>query len=339
MSLPPELQAALDRVIASVPPADLARATRALSARYRTPEEDTGFVRSWLDAVAYAAYRLPATYTAARAVLEAVAERLHDWQPETLVDLGAGPGTASWAALEMWPSLRQLHLVERDEHMTALGIELARAAGHPALRDARRSTLDLADDSLELGADLSLVAYALGELAAPRRAAVLDRLWAGTSGVLVLIEPGTPSGFEVIRAARAHLIALGAGIAAPCPHTRECPMAHGDWCHFSRRLPRSRAHRLVKDVALGYEDEKFSYVAATRLPVAPAEARILRHPQVRPGHIRLELCARDRLKEVVVSKRERERFRLARHARWGDEFPDPAGGEGAPDAARPAEIP
>jgi ribosomal protein RSM22 (predicted rRNA methylase) len=94
-----------------------------------------------------------------------------------------------------------------------------------------------------------------------------------------------------------------------------------DWCHFAARLERSKLHRQLKSGELSYEDEKFSYVIASRAPVSPAAARVVRHPWITPGLIRLELCTADNMKSRTVRKREKELFRLARKARWGDEFP------------------
>jgi ribosomal protein RSM22 (predicted rRNA methylase) len=52
--------------------------------------------------------------------------------------------------------------------------------------------------------------------------------------------------------------------------------------------------------------------------VEPAAARIIRQPQPRSGHVRLELSARDGIRTAVVSKRDRDAYRRARKARWGD---------------------
>lgn len=49
----------------------------------------------------------------------------------------------------------------------------------------------------------------------------------------------------------------------------------------------------------------------------PIAARVTRHPQTRPGHIRLDLCTRTGIKHVIVTKKYREAFRRARDLRWG----------------------
>jgi ribosomal protein RSM22 (predicted rRNA methylase) len=320
MEIPASLREALDNAYERVKPSELAAATRELSLRYREPDALYPFLRSELDVLADGAYRLPATYAAARAVLTEVGDRLPEWPPASVLDLGAGPGTGSWAAIESWPSIVDVELVERDERMSGFGRQLMNEAGGEPLATARWRNEDILDFKSDRPRDLVILSYALGELAPARQRGVLESLWRDTQGVLAVIEPGTPAGFEVIRAARALLIELGAHVAAPCPHALECPMAGGNWCHFSRRLARSRAHRNAKDAAMGYEDEKFSYVAVTRMAVTPTQSRVLRHPQVRPGHIRLELCTPEGLKHRVVSKKDKQQFRAARHAAWGSAF-------------------
>jgi ribosomal protein RSM22 (predicted rRNA methylase) len=118
---------------------------------------------------------------------------------------------------------------------------------------------------------------------------------------------------------RGHLIGLGATILAPCPHDRPCPM-RDDWCHFAVRLPRSAAHRAAKGAKRGFEDEKFTYVVAVRAEDPDRGVpRVLRHPLVRPGHIRFRLCAQDGLQEVTVARSD-PGYRTARKLSWGDRF-------------------
>src|SRR5947209_1208031 len=106
--MPEDLRFALEQSLESVPSRDLAGAVRDLSERYRGHAADAAFppLRSDVEAAAYVAYRLPATYAAVSAVLREVHARQPDMEPTSLLDVGAGPGTAAWAAADVWPSLR-----------------------------------------------------------------------------------------------------------------------------------------------------------------------------------------------------------------------------------------
>ena len=91
----------------------------------------------------------------------------------------------------------------------------------------------------------------LGELEAAMRLPVAEKLWNACEQMLVLIEPGTPQGFANLRAVRAHLAALGAYVAAPCPAGSEtCPMTGENWCHFAVRVQRTRLHKALKGGAV-----------------------------------------------------------------------------------------
>jgi ribosomal protein RSM22 (predicted rRNA methylase) len=133
--------------------------------------------------------------------------------------------------------------------------------------------------------DLTVMSYVTGELAPSSIEPLIEKAWRSARHFLVIIEPGTPAGFERIRAIRSQLISLGGHVVAPCPHGNACPMAGGDWCHFSVRLDRSSFHRQCKDGELTYEDEKYSYVIFSKEPHAPSGPRILRPRHRHTGHI------------------------------------------------------
>lgn len=320
MQLPIDLGLAIEEETARWSEKDLARAVEALSKRYRSGRTAgrTGFLHSEQDVAAYAAFRMPATFAAVHAALVQTAERLPGWQPRRLLDVGAGLAAATWAAVNVFAGLEEATLLERDPDMIALGKRLAQRAHHPVLPQATWIPTDLTGPWESSPHDLVVVAYVLGELPSHHGAELVKRLWELTSGTLVLVEPGTPAGYRRIIEARDFLLAQGAHVVAPCPHRSECPMAHDDWCHFSQRVERSRRHRVVKKGELSYEDEKFSYVSVSRMEGTALSARVVRHPQVRKGHIGLSLCTADgRHETVTVTKKDREAFRRARDARWG----------------------
>jgi ribosomal protein RSM22 (predicted rRNA methylase) len=95
-------------------------------------------------------------------------------------------------------------------------------------------------------------------------------------------------------------------------------MPADDWCHFAQRITRTRLQRTVKAASLSYEDEKFSYVALSRTEGSPITGRVLRHPQKRGGHIYLQLCTPEGLKQTIVTRSQRDAFREAHDLRWGE---------------------
>ncbi|MGW4060170.1 small ribosomal subunit Rsm22 family protein [Amycolatopsis sp. NPDC004747] len=322
--LPDDLSSALDAELARHPVARLTQSVDRLSTRYRRGDAAASpILGSEADVAAYAGYRMPATYAAVRAVLAEAALRAPDFAPRTQIDVGGGTGAAVWAAAGVWPSLAECAVLEQVAGAIGLGKRLAAGSDLAAVRGAewRRGFVDPAAPSPE--ADLVTLSYVLGELPDPTRDGVV-RWLAAKAGTVALVEPGTPAGYERIRAARAQLVELGLHVVAPCPHDAACPIVPGeDWCHFAARLPRSGLHRKLKAGTLGFEDEKFSYVVASRTPPRRADARIIRHPKKHKGWVALDLCtASEGLQPAVaVSKKQGPRYRAARDAEWGDGWP------------------
>ncbi|PZG91576.1 rRNA methyltransferase, partial [Streptomyces sp. NTH33] len=266
------LRAALSGLLDGLPPRQAAGAVERLIANYRgnTPT-DTPVLRDRADVVAYAAYRMPATFEAVRSALEAFADAAPGWVPGSHVDVGGGTGAATWAVAATWDGMRPVTVLDWAEPALALGREIAETA--PALRDARWQRARIGTALTLDPADLVTVSYVLGELTDADRAAVVTAA-ADAAQAVVVVEPGTPDGYARVVEARDRLIAAGFHVAAPCPHSAACPIVPGtDWCHFSARVSRSSLHRQVKGGSLAYEDEKFSYVAAARFPVTPAPSR------------------------------------------------------------------
>lgn len=325
MELPSPLRIAIDQALEGASITKLAAATQALSQRYRGEVRDGRMhLSDTLAAQSYIATRMPATFAAIHAGLTAAAQRLPDFSPATMLDIGAGPGTVLWAAQSVWPNLEAATLVEASASIRAMGQKLAAANALQAIdwRDAdiRRGAINAAP------ADLVTLAYVLDELEPAERSKLVDALWNATHGVLAIVEPGTTAGWRRILDARAQLIAAGAHIIAPCPHALACPIAEPDWCHFSARVARSRIHRLAKGGEVPWEDEKFAYLIASRTPAAISStdvspSRVLSPPLTAKGRVELKLCQPDgAAAHRLVTRREGETFKRARRADWGDTF-------------------
>ncbi|MFD7293135.1 small ribosomal subunit Rsm22 family protein [Streptomyces sp. NPDC059897] len=316
------LRTALAGLVDGLPPTQAAKAVERLIANYRgTTPTDAPILRERADVVAYAAYRMPATFEAVRSALDAL-DAASDRSPASHLDIGGGTGAAVWAARDVWPGERTTTVVDWSQPALDLGRELAAAEGGLAHSVRWERGRIGAHDAPE--ADLVTVSYVLKELTEADRTTVVDAAAAAATGAVVIIEPGTPDGYARVIEARDRLIAAGFHIAAPCPHSAACPIVPGtDWCHFSARVARSSLHRQVKGGSLAYEDEKFAYVAATRSEPTPAPSRVIRKPQIRKGQVLLDLCeAEGTLRRTTVTKKHGEAYKTARNAEWGDEWAD-----------------
>lgn len=318
MELPPLIRAAVDKALEGLPLADLQAAAERLSARYRSETRDgRAHLSDDLSARAYLAVRMPATYAAVRASLAAVAQLRPDFAPQSLLDAGAGPGTALFAARDCWPSLEDATLIESSPAIRRWGEELVAGFATGTI-DWRASDI-AAGGPPQARHDLVMLTYVLDELPPAAIGPLIERLWQGTGDTLVVVEPGTPAGWSRILSVRDRLIAGGAHLLAPCPHALACPLAAPDWCHFSRRVARSRMHRRIKSAEVPWEDEKFIYLAASRHPPLPVAARVIAPVQVRGGTVALKLCEQTGVaSQNLLSKRDGARFREARRLAWGD---------------------
>jgi ribosomal protein RSM22 (predicted rRNA methylase) len=328
MQLPFHLNHAIEQEASRINPELLSKAVAELSERYRgqgvSGPKISGqpFISNAAHRLAYLTTRMPATYSAIRAALAEVRTRLPEFNPRSMLDVGAGPGTAMWAAADVFEELERVTLVERDINLIEIGKRLAANAEHPAIKSAAWLKQDLQERVNLESHDLVVISYALGELSEATAQAVLGAAWSAAGEALVIIEPGTPRGFSHLLRARDELIKMGAHIVAPCPHAATCPMASGDWCHFSQRVERSRHHRLAKSGTMPYEDEKYSYLAVAKSPVEVRGARVVRHPLKREGHIHLDVCTPGGLERVTVTKKSKEAYKRARKTDWGSLWED-----------------
>ncbi|MFI5695093.1 small ribosomal subunit Rsm22 family protein [Kribbella sp. NPDC051586] len=307
-SVDTQLHAALARALDSVPHHELRSRVTALSLRYRAEQVDDSApgMRDDLDALAYAVIRMPATFRALYAALSA-AQRHIDASFTSHLDLGGGTGAAAWAAASLWPTITT-EIIERQPAAIRLGRQLA--AGN----SWRWTVADLRHWSRPGPVDLITIGSVLNELTDHLRHALI-RAAARTASTIVLVEPGTPRGHRRTLQARDELIEHGFTIAAPCPHQRGCPT---DWCHFAARLPRTELHRVLKDGTRNYEEERFSYLVATRRPVRPAPARVIRRPGRPKGQVVLDLCTSAGTAQQLVVPKSSGAYRAARNTTWGD---------------------
>lgn len=290
-------------------------------------------------AMAYAALRIPGIFSCNTKVFDEIKKRFPGFSPRRMMDFGSGPGTTTWAASQMWPSIKRYQLVEPSESMVNISFKLLEdfpVDRRPFLHQGKTDRFDLI-----------VASYSLSELSddASRRLHVLS-MWEhlDPGGLLIVVEPGTPIGFKVVRQIRSTLMELAdtsknaetkPTIVGPCPHAHRCPMSQTTWCHFIQRVERSATLRSTKSAVQNWENEKFSYMAISKGPL-PGEleladdhpnkdskwSRLVRQPLKRGGHIVMDSCLPSgTVERITVSRKHgQDLYTAARKATWGDLF-------------------
>ncbi|KAK9122201.1 hypothetical protein Syun_019818 [Stephania yunnanensis] len=249
------------------------------------------------ETVAYVASRMPAVYSACHRVLREVKRRLPGFAPSRVLDFGSGTGSVLWAVREVWPrSLERINLVEPSKSMQRASQSLLQGLKNLPLIQSYGSIQGLVQNvqKPDRKHDLVMASYVLGEIPSLKdRITLVRQLWDLTEDVLVLVEPGTPHGFNIISQMRSHILWMekrrcrksgdvsdvaasntevsksGAFVVAPCAHDGACPLDKtGKYCHFVQRLERTSSQRSYKrskgQPLRGFEDEKFCFVALRR---------------------------------------------------------------------------
>lgn len=260
----------------------------------------------------YAASRMPATFGAISRALELSLE-CFGGEIRSIADYGAGTGAGIIAAA-LLTDCEELFAFEQEPNMQKLGKRFCEIMDIPV----NWENCDITRNFPNRRTDLAICAYCLNELPETAREKTLANL-AESADRLLIVEPGTPASFAQMKKLRSALTERGFSIAAPCPHSGECPLPADDWCHFSERVQRSALHKRLKGGDAPYEDEKFCFLAAERNP-SPCEARVLRKPIVQAGRITLALCTESGIETRIVTK-SNPQFKKARKAEVGDSFP------------------
>ena len=171
------------------------------------------------ETLAYVLHALLPSFGVALRVFNEIHAALPAWAPRSMLDFGAGPGAAPWAAREVWPdSLNDYVLVEPSRSMAQVAEHML--ADFPGVV-TRRSLAEVARHHRGRTFDLVVASRTLGELTSDReRDGALADLWdvvEPRGGVLVLLEEGDRWGFSVLQRGRDALLARATATARFLP--------------------------------------------------------------------------------------------------------------------------
>ena len=121
--------------------------------------------------------RFPATFAANVRVFSEVLRLAPEAAISSILDIGAGPGTAFYAATQIFPSLSQATLIEADGALIEMGKRISGNSAHAAIRNARWILHDIRKGLLNEAHDLVAISYTLGELSPADTDKVLIQAW------------------------------------------------------------------------------------------------------------------------------------------------------------------
>ncbi len=239
----------------------------------------------------------------------------------SVVDFGGGPGTFLFA-LSKSKTLNKYTNVERsDAFIDVLNVLvkefLSLSTPHTHVDSISCNYLKLGPQDIPAN-DLSVFSYTLCECDNPP-VSILGLV--ENSNMVLIIEPGTPSGFNNIIHARDKLVEKGFTTIAPCTASIGfCPLRGpgSDWCHFVERIDRSRIQRHLKKGVLGYEYEKYSYLLMSKHPIRTDGKRIISRPDYTKHSVSFDICSEENSHIVVTKREDKNRYKIVKKCIRGD---------------------
>ncbi len=289
-----------------------------ISQKYRFKKRDgSSLLNQKEEALAYALTRMPATYGAVSSILSHLSQHVDLSDIHSVLDIGAGSGSATFALNEIL-AIDSFICLEKEDVMKSIGIQLMQHQ-EQLMKKTQWLSFDITKDPLLQKADLVIVSYMLNELKEEQQIESLMKIWEATEYLLVIVEPATPKHFEKMMIFRTQLLKEGAHLVAPCPHEKKC-LLEDQWCHFTVRVARSKIHKSLKQAEVGYEDEKFTYLVFSKDPMSPVSSRILRHPIIENGRVLLKICDQEGIHDTWITRKNKEQFKKAKKSHQGDSF-------------------
>ncbi len=200
---------------------DLLKAIEELSRKFTTERQKIGdYLKDERLVSAYTAFYFMTNLPKLSSVMEWMpAEWIKDLSECELIDLGAGPGTFSFAWKEYFAN------------KSIIQVELSPVMRKQArkLWDGFHSPLEMKQEGKPEGKSILLFGHSANEMEVKD---ALDYISKFSPEHILFIEPGTKEFFGKMLELRREIIANGWHVLYPCPEETECPMRGTEnWCH------------------------------------------------------------------------------------------------------------
>lgn len=283
---------------------------------------DPGYLRDFTDVLAYLAMRSPATYAQTQSALLHIQEIIPSFKPLSMLDIGGGPGVGVWAAKTTWPEITTADIVDQNTHMLSAGEHIMMASQLPI--NSRWMRHDLTEGlGVREKYDLIIIGNILNELNQNQRQRLLENAFKVCKGVVVILEPGTPIGSNIVESA-AKEFATTARLVAPYIDN-SFVQKEGFWLHFSQRFLRPEFQRRVRQnmrddqlSSSNVEEAKFSFVAIGKVKIENIPwGRCVGNIEKQKGFLEVPILTKNDISTIKVMKRHKTQYNYAKELRWG----------------------
>jgi ribosomal protein RSM22 (predicted rRNA methylase) len=326
INLPEEIKRAISQILGEQENTQWLTNTVKLHERYMPHEKYNHgkYIENYPDALAYLALRVPATYAQIYSALLQIQEVLPSWTPASMLDIGSGPGSGIWAAKTLWPGIMQATCLEQEKHFLWLGRKILELS--PLLMDVSWRHQDILaeiEETITGTYDLIIIANVLNELPPAERAQLIDRISHRNRGVMLILEPGTPQGFQIIQAAAKNNTQKRKLIAPYIPNTFVSSDRY--WLHFPQRFVRPDFLRRVRQnmrdsslMASDWEETKYSYVAFSTIEPEKIWGRSVGPVVKQKGYLEMTILTTEGVMPIRVMKRHKKEYTFAKNLQWGE---------------------
>lgn len=325
-NLPQPIADAIAVVLSQIDSGVLASKARDLHERYMTREKliDNTYIQSGSDVLAYLALRSPATYAQIYSAFLQVKERVPSWTPKTMLDLGCGPGTGLWAAKTVWPSIESAMCQDLERSFVEVGEQIAGTAKLAVTATwLKQKITNWIETSPSTKYDLIVVANVFNELPQVIFERLVNQLKLRSSGIVVILEPGTAVGYTIIQNIARSVSATEKIIA---PYITSFVESSDYWIHFPQRFNRPEFQRRIRQsmregslMASDWEEAKYSYVAFGNVPTEnEIWGRSVGPVEKQKGFVTFPVLTRDGISHLRVMKRHKDIYRIAKELKWGE---------------------
>jgi len=323
-NLPQKIEEAVEQILSQKDNAVWDATSEELHNRYiqREKGQNNSYIDNYSDALAYLALRLPATYAQIVGALRQVQEVLPSWKPQTLLDIGAGPGTGILATQAIWSTVASATCLDGNEDLLNLGKTILSHSQMPTKIVWQQGDIrnEIKEDKTY---DIVLLANVLNELRTNEVEKVIEEAYRVCSGVLVIIEPGTAFGNTLITSISKKISDSGLLIA---PYIDNSFMADKDtWIHFPQRFIRPAFQRRLRQqmresslMASDWEEAKYCYVAISKIPSENnAWGRVIGPVKKMKGFLEVPVLTKDAIIHKKVMKRDKTNYSFTKNLQWG----------------------